>query len=129
MFICDDLISVAPIDRHLVEKILESPNVKVISGTFGKFNINDLPECFRKRIELEKDMDWESLYKQESFESKGKPYRCICNSLDIRFGSIIDLELSPTRDGMVLVKSVCRNLFKKIYKNYGDFLKEWEKIE
>lgn len=75
LIVCDDLTSEPPIDRLLAEKIPELPNVKVISGTFGKFNINDLPECFGKRMELEEDMDWESLYQQEPIEHKGKPYR------------------------------------------------------
>lgn len=74
-------------------------------------------------------MDWKSSYQQEPVEHKGKPYRCICHNEDIKFGAIVDLELSPTRYGRVLVKSVHRYIFRKIYKNYGDFLKEWEKIE
>ena len=65
----------------------------------------------------------------EPFESKGKPYRCICYNEDIRFGAVIDLELSPTQDGRVLAKSVYRNKFTKIYEHYGDFLKEWEEVE
>lgn len=80
------------------------------------------------KLTAEKNMDWQSLYQQEPFESKGKPYRCICHNEDIRFGTVIDLELSTTRDGRTLVKSSHRNLFKKIYENYGEFLKEWEGI-
>lgn len=129
LIVCDDLISEPPIDRMLAEKIPESQNAKVISGTFGRFNVNELPETLRRKIESGKGMDWKSLYQQEPFESKGKPYRCICYNEDIRFGAIIDLELSSTRDGRVLVKSLCKNLFKKTYENYGEFLKEWEGVE
>lgn len=129
LFICDDLISELPIVRLLAEKIPESPNAKVICGSFGRFNVNELPENLRKKMELEKYMDWKSLYQQEPFEHKGKPYRCICHNEDIRFGAVIDLELSLIRDGRVLAKSVYRNKFKKIYEHYGDFLKEWEEVE
>lgn len=129
LFVCDDLISEPPIDRLLAEKIPESPNAKMISGSFGKFNIDELPQTFRKRIEAERHMDWKSLYQQEPFESKGKPYRCICYNEDIRVGEIIDLELSVTKIGMVVAKSVYRNKFTKTYKHYGDFLKEWEEVE
>lgn len=64
----------------------------------------------------------------EPFESKGKPYRCICHGLDVGFGRIIDLELSVTQTGRILAKSMYKNKFKKTYKNYGDFLEEWEEI-
>lgn len=128
ILVCDDLISEPPIDRLLAEKIPESPNAKVICGSFGRFNVNELPENLRKKMELEKYMDWKSLYQQEPFEHKGKPYRCICHNEDIRFGAVIDLELSLIRDGRVLAKSVYRNKFKKIYEHYGDFLKEWEAV-
>lgn len=126
--ICDDLISDYPIDRLIAEKIPESPNAKVISGTFGEFDVNELQEFLRKRIEAERNMDWGILL-PEPFESKGKPYRCICYNEDIRFGAVIDLELSTTRDGRVLAKSVYRNKFIKIYEHYGEFLNEWEAVE
>lgn len=129
ILVCDDLISELPIDRFLAEKIPESPNAKVISGTFGRFNINELPEFLRKRIEAERNMDWKSLYHQEPIEHKGRPYRCICYNEDIRFGAVIDLELSVTQTGRVLAKSVYQNKFKKTYEHYGDFLKEWEEVE
>lgn len=51
--ICDDLISDYSIDRLLAEKIPELPKVKVISGTFGEFDVNELQEFLRKRIEAE----------------------------------------------------------------------------
>lgn len=126
-FVCDDLISELPIDRLLAEKIPESPNARVISGTLDEFDVNELQEVLRKRIEAERNIDLGILL-PEPFESKGKPYRCICYNEDIRFGAIIDLELSPTRDGRVLAKSVYRNKFTKIYEHYGEFLKEWEEI-
>ena len=125
----DYLISEPPIDRLLAEKIPESPNARVISGTFGEFDVNELPEVLRKRIEAERNMGWKSLYLQEPIEHKGKPYRCICHNEDIRFGAVIDLEVSLIRDGRVLAKSVYRNKFTKIYEHYGDFLKEWEEVE
>lgn len=128
ILVCDDLISEPPIDQLLAEKIPESPNAKVISGTFGEFDVNELREVLRKRIEAERNMDLGILL-PEPFESKGKPYRCICYNEDIRFGAVIDLELSPTQDGRVLAKSVYRNKFTKIYEHYGDFLKEWEEVE
>ena len=53
ILVCDDLISELPIDRFLAEKIPESPNAKVISGTFGEFDVNELQEFLRKRIEAE----------------------------------------------------------------------------
>lgn len=74
-------------------------------------------------------MDWKLLYQQEPIKPKGKPYRCICHWLDVGFGRIIDLELSITQTGRILAKSTYKNKFKKIYENYGKFLKEWEKIE
>lgn len=128
ILVCDDLISEPPINQLLAEKIPESPNAKVISGTFGEFDVNELQEFLRKRIEAERNMDWGILL-PEPFESKGKPYRCICYNEDIRFGAVIDLELSPTQDGRVLAKSVYRNKFTKIYEHYGEFLKEWEAVE
>lgn len=129
LLICDDLTCDYPIDRMLAEKIPKSPNAKVICGSFGRFNINELPEFFRKQTKEDRDMKYQSLYQQEPFEHKGKPYRCICNSLDIRFGAVIDLELSETKTGRVLAKSVYQNKFKKTYENYGEFLKEWEEIK
>lgn len=72
-------------------------------------------------------MDWK-LYQQGPIEHKGTPYRCICYNEDIRFGAIIDLELSVTQTGRVLAKSLFKNKFKKTYENYGDFLKEWEEV-
>lgn len=74
-------------------------------------------------------MEWESLYQQQPIKRKGKPYRCIFHNEDIRFGAVIDLELSVTKIGSVLAKSVYQNKFKKTYENYGDFLKEWEAME
>ena len=82
ILVCDDLISEPPIDQLLAEKIPESPNAKVISGTLGEFDVNELQEVLRKRIEAERNMDWEILL-PEPFESKGKPYRCICYNEDI----------------------------------------------
>lgn len=70
LLVCDDLISDIPINRLLAEKIPESPNAKVVSGTFGKFNINEAPEYLIKRIEAERSMDWKSLYQQEPIEPK-----------------------------------------------------------
>lgn len=129
ILVCDDLISKPPIDRLLAEKIPESPNAKVISWTLSGFDVNELQEVLRKRIEAERNMDWKSLYRQEPIEHKGKPYRCICYNEYIRFGAVIDLELSVTQTGRVLAKSVYQNKFKKIYEHYGDFLKEWEEVE
>lgn len=125
---CDDLISEPPIDRLLAEKIPESPNAKVVSGTLGEFDVNELQEVLRKRIEAERNMDWGILL-PEPLEHKGKPYRCICYNEDVRFGAVIDLELSATQTGRILAKSVYRNKFTKIYEHYGDFLKEWEEVE
>lgn len=127
ILVCDDLISEPPIDQLLVEKIPESPNAKVISGSFSEFDVNELQEFLRKRIEAERNMDWGILL-PEPFESKGKPYRYICYNEDIRFGAVIDLELSLIRDGRVLAKSVYQNKFTKTYEHYGDFLKEWEAV-
>ena len=124
-----DLISELPIDRFLAEKIPESPNAKVISGSFGRFNVNELPDFFRKQTQEDRDMKYQSLYHQEPFKRKGKPYRCICHNEDIRFGAVIDLELSVTKIGRVLAKSVYQNKFKRTYENYGEFLNEWEEIE
>lgn len=129
LFICDDLISELPIVRLLAEKIPESPNAKVISGSFGRFNVNELPDFFRKQTQEDRDMKYQSLYQQEPIEHKGKSYRCICYNEDIRFGAVIDLELSVTKTGRVLAKSVYQNKFKRTYENYGEFLNEWEEIE
>lgn len=51
--ICDDLISDSSIDKELLLKVKfpEETKVKVISGTFGSFNINDMPDSLRKRIQ------------------------------------------------------------------------------
>lgn len=65
----------------------------------------------------------------ELIEHKCKPYRCISHSLDIRFGQVIDLELSVSVSGrMVIVKSPYKNKFKKTYKDYREFLTEWEEV-
>lgn len=92
-------------------------------------NVNDFPEYLRKRMETVKDMEWKSVYLQEPLEHKGKPYRCISPGLDIKVGAIIDLKLSSTLDERILAKSSYRNWFKKTYKNYDEFLKEWEAVE
>lgn len=50
--VCDDLISDSSIDKELLkEKFPVKTKVKVISGTFGSFNINDMPDSLRKRIQ------------------------------------------------------------------------------
>lgn len=128
LLFCDDLLSDYPIDQLIAEKIPELPKAKVVSRTFGRFNINAIPEILRKKMDSDRDAVLKLLYQQEPIEHKGKPYRCICNGLDVEFGRIIDLELSATQTGRILAKSTYKNKFKKTYKNYGDFLEEWEEI-
>lgn len=82
----------------------------------------------RKKMDSDRDAVLKLLYQQELIEHKGKPYQCICHSLDVGFGRIIDLELSVTQTGRILKKPTYKNKFKKTYKNYGDFLEEWEEI-
>lgn len=53
LLFCDDLLSDYPIDQLIAEKIPELPKAKVISGTFGEFDVNELQEFLRKRIEAE----------------------------------------------------------------------------
>lgn len=127
--VCDDLISDIPIDKELLkEKFPVKTKGKVISGTFGNFNINDMPESL-KRMEFDEDIDWKAQYQMEPINPKCKPYRCICHSLDIRFGQVIDLELSMSESGrMIIAKSPYKNKFKKTYRDYREFLTEWEEV-
>lgn len=128
-FVCDDLISDTPIDKELIKNFHPEQNGKVISGSLGNFNINDIPESLR-RMEFDGDIDWKAQYQMEPINPKCKPYRCICHSLDIRYGQVIDLELSMSESGrMIIAKCPYKNKFKKTYKDYREFLTEWEEVK
>lgn len=103
----------------------------MISGTFGRFNINDMPDSLRKRIQ-DGDISWKTLFQQQHVNLNVKPYRYISHALesDFCFGNVVDLELSISANGrMIIAKSPYKNKFKKIYKNYKDFLTEWEEVD
>lgn len=130
--VCDDLISNSSIDKELIkEKFPVEIKGKVISGTFGSFNINDMPDSFRKRIQ-DGDISWKTLFQQQHVNLNVKLYRYISHALDsdFPFGTVVDLELSVSANGrMIIVKSPYKNKFQKIYKNYKEFLTEWEEID
>lgn len=102
-----------------------------MNSKYNEFIIydNKILETLREIMESDRDEAFKLLYQQEPIKPKGKPYRCICHSLDIRFGQVIDLELSFRESGRTIItKSPYNNKFKKTYKNYGEFLKEWEEV-
>lgn len=74
--VCDDLVSDDYIDKELLKNFPVETKGKVISGTLGNFNINDMPESL-KRMEFDEDIDWKAQYQMEPINPKYKPYRCI----------------------------------------------------
>lgn len=128
IFACDDLIPDIPIDKELLkEKFPIETKGKVISGTFGSFNINKIPESL---IKMEFDEDIKAQYQMEPINPKCKPYRCISHNMDFPFGVVVDIELSVSVSGrMIVAKSPYKNKFKKTYKDYREFLTEWEEVD
>lgn len=103
-----------------------------MNGKYNEFLVydNKIPENLMRIMKSDRDEALKLLYQQEPIEPKGKPYRCICHSLDFRFGEIIDLELSDSVSGrMIIAKSPYKNRFKKSYRDYNEFLMEWEELE
>lgn len=127
--VCDDLVADDYIDKELLKNFPVKTKGKVISGTFGNFNINDMPESL-KRMKFDEDIDWKSQYQMELINPKCKPYRCISHNLDFPFGVVADIELSVSVSGrMIVAKSPYKNKSKKTYKDYREFLTEWEEID
>lgn len=130
ILIYDDINSDVPIDKKLIkEKSPVETKGRVIGGTFGSFNINDIPESL-KRMEFDEDIDWKAQYHMEPVNPKCKPYRCISHNLNFPFGVVVDIELSVSVSGrMIIAKSPYKNKFKKTYKDYREFLTEWEEVD
>lgn len=125
VIVCADLLEneTETIENILNEKLyVDFPklptNAKAISGTFGTFNVNEMPDFRSEYQQLQRKPEYELYrYKLHTEMKFGQTCYLKLNHCELTFRIKAETPINH------------RPYFRKTYKDYGEFLKEWERAE